>query len=77
MPAAGDTLKEIQELFGQQPKSSDRVKFVMEADKLFLAEMDGEVARTSLLAFQHSLRGKYRESGQQNCSSQCWQGESS
>lgn len=58
MTAPGETLKEILELFGQQPKSTDRVKLVMEADKLFLAEMDGELAGTSLMAFQHSLSKK-------------------
>lgn len=58
MTAPGETLKEILELFGQQPKSTDKVKLVMEADKLFLAEMDGELAGTSLLAFQHSLSKK-------------------
>lgn len=58
MTASGETLKEILEVFGQQPKSTDRVKLVMEADKLFLAEMEGEVAGTSLLAFQHSLSGE-------------------
>lgn len=58
MTAPGETLKEILELFGQQPKSTDRVKLVMEADKLFLAEMDGELAGTSLMAFQHSVSKK-------------------
>lgn len=58
MTASGETLKEILEVFGQQPKSTDRVKLVMEADKLFLPEMEEEVAGTSLLAFQHSLSGK-------------------
>lgn len=51
MTAPGETLKEILELFGQQPKSTDRVKLVMEADNLFLAG-------TSLMAFQHSLSKK-------------------
>lgn len=44
-------------MFGEQLKSSERVKLVMETDKLFLAEMAGEVAETSLLASQHSLGG--------------------
>lgn len=46
------------EVFGEQPKSSERVKLVMEADKLFLAKMAGEVVGTALLAFQLSLGGK-------------------
>lgn len=58
MTASAETLKEILEVFGEQPKSSYRVKLVMEADKLFLDKMAGEVAGTALLAFQHSLGGK-------------------
>lgn len=56
--ASAETLQKILEVFGEQPKSSDRVKLVMEAEKLFFAEMAGEVAETALLAFQHSLGGK-------------------
>lgn len=55
MTASRETLKKILALFGEQPKSSERVKLVMEADKLiYLAEMAG----TSLLAFQHLLNVK-------------------
>lgn len=55
MLASGE---EIGEVFGEQPKSSERVKLVMEADKLFLAKMAGEVVGTALLASQLSLGGK-------------------
>ena len=58
MVAPVETLKELLELFGQQPKSTDRVGLVMEADKLFLAEMNGEVVATSLLAFKLTLSSK-------------------
>lgn len=48
MTTSGETLKETLIVFGEQLKSSERVKLVMETDKLFLAEMAGEVAETSL-----------------------------
>jgi hypothetical protein len=55
MMASADILTEILQLFGQQPKSTERLKLVMEADKLFMAEMEGEVAGASLMAFKQSL----------------------
>jgi hypothetical protein len=55
MTASAEILTEILQLFGQQPKSTERLKLVMEADKLFMAEMEGEVAGTSLMAFKQSL----------------------
>jgi hypothetical protein len=55
MTASADILTEILQLFGLQPKSTERLKLEMEADKLFMAEMEGEVAGTSLMAFKQSL----------------------
>lgn len=57
MLAPAKVIRELLQLFGEEPKSTERVQLVKAADKLSMVEMvASDVVATTLLAFKQTSR---------------------